>query len=160
MLCFSSKPCVTDFTSGSQIAGCNSVDITCICSNKNFLSGIACCLVGVCSAADQQAATEYAQTLCKTNGVTNLPSAVSCASSATQSSTAAPSGSTATSGTSTASTSTSATGSVSTHSTTTSGTVAGASSSAPAATKNAGPQNMAGMGAGILGGLVAAAALM
>jgi hypothetical protein len=160
MLFFSSKPCVSDFTSGSQIAGCNSVDITCICSNKNFLSDIACCLVNVCSVADQQAATEYAQTLCRTNGVTNLPSAVSCASTATQSSTAAPSGSTATSGTSTTTTSTSATGSAATHSTTTSGTATGASSSTPAATKNAGPQNVAGVGAGILGGLVAAAALM
>jgi cytoskeletal protein RodZ len=160
MLILASKPCVSDFTSGSQIAGCNAVDITCICSNKNFLSGIACCLVGVCSAADQQAATEYAQTLCRTNGVTNLPSAVSCASTATQSSTAAPSGSTATSGTSTTSTSTSATDSATTHSTTTSGTAVSASTSAPAATKNAGPHNMAGVGAGILGGLVAAAALM
>jgi hypothetical protein len=113
------------------------VDVACICSNKDFLTNIACCLVGVCDQADQDAATTYAHQICASNGVTNLPPAVSCASSVTSSTATATGSSTVSTTTSQASATTSA------------------SSSSPAATKNAGPHNVAGVGAGILGGLAA-----
>lgn len=134
------QPCVAKFTSGSSIAGCNGVDVACICSNKDFLSDIACCLVNVCDEADQEAATTYAHQICASNGVTNLPPAVSCASSAASSTATASGASTATSATANAVTTTSSTT---------------ASSSSPAATKNAGPHNIAGVGAGVLGGMAA-----
>ncbi|RAL63131.1 hypothetical protein DID88_004213 [Monilinia fructigena] len=60
------QSCVTQYTSGSQIAGCANLDIACICSNDSFLSGIACCLAAACEAADEQIAVAYAQNLCKT----------------------------------------------------------------------------------------------
>jgi len=151
------QSCVAGFTSGSQIGGCSSVDIVCICSSSTFLSGIACCLAGKCDAADQQAATEYAQNLCKASGVTNLPSAVSCASTA-----AASTGSssvdvvaTASSGQSSSAITSvtdashiSATSSVSSH------------ESSPTATENACPQNGAVVGVGMIGGLAAIVALL
>ena len=132
------------FTSGSSIAGCNGVDVACICANKDFLSNIACCLASVCDEADQEAATTYAHQICASNGVTNLPPSVSCASSVTSSITTT--GSTTT-GSSTAS-------SVAANSATTTSSTP-ASSSSPAATKNAGPHNIAGVGAGVLGGMAA-----
>lgn len=139
----SQQPCVAKFTTGSTIAGCNGPDVTCICSNKDFLNNIACCLVGVCNQADQDAATLYAHQICAANGVTNLPASVVCSSSAT-SSTSTATGTNAVSAATTSGTST----------TTTAGT--SASSSSPTATKNAGPHNnVAGIGAGILGGLAA-----
>ena len=136
------QPCVAKFTSGSTIAGCNGPDVSCICANKDFLSNIACCLVDVCNQADQEAATTYAHQICAANGVTNLPASVVCTSSATSSTSTATGTNAASAATSGAST------------TTTSG--ASTSSSSPAATKNAGPHNnVAGVGAGILGGLAA-----
>ncbi|KAE9381376.1 hypothetical protein N431DRAFT_440241 [Stipitochalara longipes BDJ] len=135
------QPCVAKFTSGSSIAGCNGVDVACICANKDFLSNIACCLASVCDEADQEAATTYAHQICASNGVTNLPPAVSCASSVTSSIISTTSGSSPSSAT------------TANAATTTSGTLA--SSSSPAATKNSGPHNIAGVGAGVLGGMAA-----
>jgi hypothetical protein len=106
------------------------------------LTNIACCLVGVCDQADQNAATTYAHQICASNGVTNLPPAVSCASSVTSSAAAATGSSTVSTTTSPASATTS--------------TATSATTSTPATvTKNAGPHNVAGVGAGILGGLAA-----
>ncbi|KAH8792318.1 hypothetical protein F5882DRAFT_487811 [Hyaloscypha sp. PMI_1271] len=77
------QPCVVQSTSGSTTGSCNSADVACICSNSGFLSNLACCLAGVCSQADQQAAITYTQNVCAANGVTNLPSVVSCSSTGT-----------------------------------------------------------------------------
>jgi len=69
--------CVTQFTSGNAIAGCSNLDVKCICSNENFLDGIACCLVGACPEADQKTAVKYAQNICTGAGV-SVPDQVVC----------------------------------------------------------------------------------
>ncbi|KAH6675581.1 hypothetical protein B0J14DRAFT_367406 [Halenospora varia] len=102
------KTCVTQYTSGSNIGGCPSLDIVCICSSSGFLSGIACCLAGSCNAADQATAVTFARNFCGSSGVTNLPSSVSCSSTSAASSTGTPAS--AASGTSTSATSTSKSG--------------------------------------------------
>merc|ERR1712093_448198 len=148
------QPCLNQFTSngGSTIAGCNRIDAACICSNKDFLSGIACCLVDKCNAEDQQAATDYALAFCKANQVTGLPTAVSCAATA---STGTPpsTGSAAATITNNGSSTTSGTSiDANAASTTSSGTT-----STPT---NAAPTNAARVGAGIMGGLAAFVALL
>ncbi|KAH8815025.1 hypothetical protein F5884DRAFT_817464 [Xylogone sp. PMI_703] len=184
------QSCVVQFTSGSSIGGCAGLDTKCICSSSSFLSDIACCLAGVCSPDDQVAATNYAKTICKTGGVTNLPDAVSCATgTAAQTASTGSSSSTAssvvpaqTSSAQTTTTVSSPSSAPSTASSTvSSGSNASSSSAAaqttssaastasaanassspgPTSTPNAGQQNVAGMGAGILGGLAAAVALL
>ncbi|KAG4430433.1 hypothetical protein IFR05_014088 [Cadophora sp. M221] len=148
------QPCVNQFTTGggSEIAGCNRIDVACICSNKDFLSNIACCLVDKCSVEDQQKATDYALAFCKANQVTGLPTAVSCASTA--SSTGVP--------TSTNSAATITSGGSSTTSTSSiAANAASTTSSGTASTPtNAAPTNAAGVGARIIGGLAAVVALL
>jgi hypothetical protein len=73
---------VTQYVTGGSIAGCGSLDIKCICSNSDFLDGIACCLAGVCSAADQEKAVTFAKQICTTNGV-SVPDKVVCKSAST-----------------------------------------------------------------------------
>jgi len=76
------KLCVNSFTSGQDIGGCRQSDYACICSNPNFLSGIACCLAapGSCDPADQTVAVNYAHSFCALVKVTNLPASVTCSS--------------------------------------------------------------------------------
>ncbi|KDN64871.1 putative CFEM domain-containing protein [Colletotrichum sublineola] len=71
------QSCVTQFTSGNAIAGCSNLDVKCICSNDNFLNGIACCLAGACPEADQKTAVKYAQNICTGAGV-SVPDQVVC----------------------------------------------------------------------------------
>ncbi|KAK1975497.1 hypothetical protein LZ30DRAFT_605506 [Colletotrichum cereale] len=71
------QSCVTQFTSGNAIAGCSNLDVKCICSNENFLNGIACCLAGACPEADQKTAVKYAQNICTGAGV-SVPDQVIC----------------------------------------------------------------------------------
>ncbi|KAH7031181.1 uncharacterized protein B0I36DRAFT_362912 [Microdochium trichocladiopsis] len=73
--------CLTKFTTGGNIGSCQSLDAACICRDANFLSGIACCLAGACSQSDQNQAVDYAIKFCGAQGVT-VPSSVSCSSSA------------------------------------------------------------------------------
>ncbi|KAK2065379.1 hypothetical protein LY76DRAFT_331088 [Colletotrichum caudatum] len=73
------QSCVTQFTSGTAIAGCSNLDVKCICSNDNFLDGIACCLAKACQEADQKAAVQYAKNICTGAGVT-VPDQVVCKS--------------------------------------------------------------------------------
>jgi len=158
------QPCLTKYTSGGNIAGCNSLDVACICSNQNFLSDVACCLSVNCDPADQQEATNFADSLCKANGVT-VPTAVVCTSTpaATGSSTTSPSASStgSQSSSSAANAATISSTTTSTHSSTPSSTPSSTSSSATTkSTSNAGSLNAAGIGAGIMVGLAAAAALL
>ncbi|KFY94653.1 hypothetical protein V498_03795 [Pseudogymnoascus sp. VKM F-4517 (FW-2822)] len=60
------RPCVDQFTTGAGIAGCNKLDSHCICSNQDFLSNIACCLLDKCDEAGRTAAIAYAKTICAT----------------------------------------------------------------------------------------------
>ncbi|KAH6957652.1 hypothetical protein BKA56DRAFT_502641 [Ilyonectria sp. MPI-CAGE-AT-0026] len=73
--------CITKYTTGDNIAGCGQLDIKCICSNADFLDGIACCLDAACDATGKSAAVEYAQQMCSTAGVT-VPDEVVCKDSA------------------------------------------------------------------------------
>ncbi|EPS27593.1 hypothetical protein PDE_02536 [Penicillium oxalicum 114-2] len=57
------------------------LDIKCICGDKSFLSNISCCVADKCSQADQETTLKVAKGICAAGGVTDLPSAISCASS-------------------------------------------------------------------------------
>ncbi|KAI2635217.1 hypothetical protein GGS21DRAFT_517589 [Xylaria nigripes] len=83
------KNCLAEFTTGDKIGNCARLDAKCICASNSFINGIACCLAGVCDAKDQQQAVDFARNFCSTQGVTNLPQSVTCASpSSTNTSTA------------------------------------------------------------------------
>ncbi|KAM0564248.1 hypothetical protein ACHAPJ_000458 [Fusarium lateritium] len=76
------QPCVDQYTTGSGVAGCGQFDFKCICSNKSFLSGIACCLEKECDKAGRESAVKYAKQICSTAGVKDLPDEVTCDKSA------------------------------------------------------------------------------
>ncbi|KAG5664111.1 hypothetical protein KAF25_006696 [Fusarium avenaceum] len=76
------QPCVDKYTTGGGVAGCGQLDIKCICSNKDFLSGIACCLEEKCDAEGRDTAVKYAKQICSSSGVTDLPDEVKCDKSA------------------------------------------------------------------------------
>ncbi|OBT67535.1 hypothetical protein VE03_03719 [Pseudogymnoascus sp. 23342-1-I1] len=80
------RPCVNQFSTGSSIAGCNSLDTHCICSNQDFLSNIACCLIDKCDEAGRTAAIAYAKSICATaDPPVDVPSEVVCSSSSSSS---------------------------------------------------------------------------
>lgn len=147
---------MTQFTSGTNIGGCSNLDIACICSSKNFLSGIACCLEGACDAADQATAVLYAQQICKTANVA-VPNAVTCNSASSGLTSSTSSAALASSGSSSATSSSSVSVSITP---VPSPTSASAASTTASATKNVGAQNLAGVGVGVAGGLAAALALL
>ncbi|KAM0287689.1 hypothetical protein ACHAQH_000219 [Verticillium albo-atrum] len=135
------QPCVIAATTGGNIGGCGQFDVECICSNKSFLDDMACCLADSCSQQEQQAAVDFAKRLCRGSGVTDLPDSVVCSTAA----------STATAATTTAQ--------MTVQTETSTGSGAPAETTAETATPNAGP--MATMvPVGVLGGLMAAAALL
>lgn len=78
------------------------MDVKCICSNNNFLDGIACCLEDACDEEGKNAAVKYAQQICSAAGV-DVPDEVVCkessSTSASGSSTSASDSSTSASGT-------------------------------------------------------------
>ncbi|KAM0486954.1 hypothetical protein ACHAPX_000221 [Trichoderma viride] len=88
--------CVTKFTTGSAIGGCQQLDIGCICKNADFLNGIACCLADACSKSDQDKAVSFAQQICSSAGV-NTPDTVVCKDSSSQTGSATASDSSASS---------------------------------------------------------------
>ncbi|GIK06841.1 hypothetical protein Aspvir_002493 [Aspergillus viridinutans] len=138
--------CAKSCATGSIPASCG-LDVKCICTDSSFLSGISCCILKSCPQDQQQeeedahpcfptAAVQFANQICKTAGVTNIPQSPSCAN-ATQSATGTSSeSSTSTSGSSTNTSQTAATATSSTTSTTgsaTSSTTSAAHTSAGAA---------------------------
>ncbi|KAL9942023.1 hypothetical protein D7B24_000105 [Verticillium nonalfalfae] len=139
------QPCVIEATTGGNIGGCGQFDNKCICSNKSFLDDMACCLAAGCTQKEQQAAVDFAKRLCRGSGVTDLPDSVVCKTAASGSSTTA-------SGTAAATTSASQTAS-------TTGSAANAQNTASTSTPNAGPLATM-MPVGVLGGLIAAAAML
>ncbi|GAP90503.1 putative extracellular membrane 8-cysteine CFEM [Rosellinia necatrix] len=141
------RDCLAKFTTGSQIGDCARLDAKCICASDSFISGIACCLAEVCDADDQQAAVDYARTFCSTQGVTDLPQSVTCATAAgtSTSPTTAP-----TSGATTASSPSSTT-------TTTTSTTTPTSAVTPNA---AAPAGLGSSNANLYGGLLAALAML
>lgn len=172
--------CADKFLTGG-IGNCGS-DAKCICSDKSFLSDIACCLAepGACDTADQSSAVVFASQLCAAQGVT-VPSAVTCTSTfastgtgtgtaasatTTGTATATETGTTAaatgatggTTATTTSSSSTSSSSSSSSTSSSASGTAAAATTSS--SSTNYAPRESAAVGAGLVGGLVAALAML
>lgn len=69
--------CVSQYTSNSRIADCGQFDVKCICSNEEFLDGIACCLEDACDEEGRKAAVNYAKSICTSSGVT-VPDEVVC----------------------------------------------------------------------------------
>ncbi|KAG8624134.1 hypothetical protein KVT40_009110 [Elsinoe batatas] len=67
--------CVT-----SDFGGCGGLNVTCICSNKPLIDGLACCVSTACDAQQQQDVINFANALCGSSGVTDLPQSATCAS--------------------------------------------------------------------------------
>ncbi|GAB7345399.1 hypothetical protein MBLNU457_3740t1 [Dothideomycetes sp. NU457] len=63
----------------TDFGGCGSLNVTCICSNGPLIANLACCVSKVCDQADQDSTIKFADALCQGNGVTNLPTAATCA---------------------------------------------------------------------------------
>ncbi|KFY13294.1 hypothetical protein V492_03370 [Pseudogymnoascus sp. VKM F-4246] len=140
-------PCVDQFTSGSNIAGCNSLNTHCICSNKDFLSNIACCLIDKCDEAGKNAAISYAKTICATaDPPVEVPDQVVCNSSSSG-------------GTAAATTTGSTTGGATPAPTT--GATSSPTSAAPTSSSSgAAMVNMGSSGMGLAGGFAAALVLL
>ncbi|KAI1436609.1 hypothetical protein GGR50DRAFT_197611 [Xylaria sp. CBS 124048] len=152
------KNCLAEFTTGNQIGDCARLDAKCICASSTFISGIACCLAGVCDASDQQQATNFALSFCSTQGVTDLPHSVTCATS----STAATEGSSSSTSSSSASVVASTTTTMTTGTGTGTGTGTETSSATTSSTATVMPNAAWGLGgsANVYGGLLAALALL
>ncbi|OBT93391.1 hypothetical protein VE01_08731 [Pseudogymnoascus verrucosus] len=147
------KPCVTQFTSGSSIAGCNNLNTNCICSNKDFLSNIACCLIDKCDEAGRNAAIAYAKSICATaDPPVEVPSEVVCNSSSSSSKgTAATTGASTTGGSTTGGT---------TQAPTTGTTSTPTSAAQTSSSSGAAMVNMGSSGMGLAGGFAAALVLL
>ncbi|KAH6608614.1 hypothetical protein Trco_001960 [Trichoderma cornu-damae] len=92
--------CVTKFTTGTSIAGCQQLDIGCICKNADFLNGIACCLSTSCDKASQDQAVQYAKQICSSAGVSTPDQVVCKDNSSSQSETTAAAATSASTGSS------------------------------------------------------------
>ncbi|OCK98732.1 uncharacterized protein K441DRAFT_654025 [Cenococcum geophilum 1.58] len=81
---------------GSNFGSCQTLDIKCICSNKDLISNLSCCVSQACSADDTQKTITFASQLCSTYGIT-VPTIASCPAtvSATGTSAASASGASA-----------------------------------------------------------------
>ncbi|KAM7216944.1 hypothetical protein V8F06_007707 [Rhypophila decipiens] len=147
------KSCADGFLRNG-IGSCGT-DVKCICEDKNFLGDIACCLKGTCPDAEQTSAVAYASTLCVAFGVTDLPTAVSCAASSTSkpaSNTASPTDAAPTP-TATGEDTPTATGG-------NTATPNAAGTTSTTATGNYGPRQTAQAGLGAIGGIIAAAMIL
>ncbi|KAL2153019.1 hypothetical protein VTH82DRAFT_4174 [Thermothelomyces myriococcoides] len=132
----------------SSIGDCGRGDVKCICSNKSFLSDIACCLADDCSPQDQERAVDAARDLCSGFGVTDLPDEVTCSSASSSAASSSATG---------ASTTASSSGSGTTPTPTGDADEDAAPSSTTIPDAGARPTVHAGLA---LGGIIAAAALL
>ncbi|GFF35429.1 hypothetical protein IFM61606_06557 [Aspergillus udagawae] len=123
--------CAKSCATNSIPASCG-LDVKCICTDTSFLSGISCCILKSCPADKQQAAVQFANQICKTAGVTNLPQSPSCAN-ASQSATGTSSGSSSTTSSSSTNTATNESNTSHTAATATTSTTGSATSSATSA---------------------------
>ncbi|QUC18692.1 uncharacterized protein UV8b_02933 [Ustilaginoidea virens] len=83
-----SHACVGSYITGNNISGCKTTDIACICANKEFLSGISCCLEHKCSKDDIDKTIRYAAQLCSASG-TVIPTQLICGQAASSTSASA-----------------------------------------------------------------------
>ncbi|CAG8982911.1 hypothetical protein HYALB_00002929 [Hymenoscyphus albidus] len=137
------RPCVVASTSGSSIGGCTNTDVKCICSAPQFLSDISCCVSKACSLEDQNKAIAFANNLCSISGVTNLPTAASCAATPAATTPGTP-----------------ATAAPPTGTTTPTASAPTSTSATATATAASGAQKIMGLGAGVWGFMMGAAALL
>ncbi|KAK4100905.1 hypothetical protein N658DRAFT_87441 [Parathielavia hyrcaniae] len=154
--------CADDFLTGG-IGDCSNADIACICANDEFLNSIACCLVDVCSEAEQEQAVQFALGICAGSGVSDLPTAVVCESASSATSTAASTEASTEASTDSADAATTASESEAMETTAAPTTTASDATEADVtSTTNtgAGPRPTAGAGLGAIGGIVAALALL
>ncbi|KAJ5157519.1 Cell wall protein TIR3 [Penicillium canariense] len=144
--------CAQSCATSSIPANCG-LDIQCICADQSFLSDIACCVADKCSQADQETTLKVAKGICASGGVTNLPSTISCPSTASSSGTSESMTETMTATMSSTATDTTLVGSVTstmTEASTTSSGSTGASTQA-ASSSSAATKAAATTGAAILG---------
>ncbi|KFH47287.1 hypothetical protein ACRE_019060 [Hapsidospora chrysogenum ATCC 11550] len=78
----SQGPCITEYVTGNKIAGCGQYDIECVCSNEEFIDGIACCVDEACDAKGKEATLKFAAQICSTQNV-EVPDKVECKSKTT-----------------------------------------------------------------------------
>ncbi|KAK3352812.1 hypothetical protein B0T25DRAFT_542838 [Lasiosphaeria hispida] len=128
-------------------------DPKCICANADFIVGISCCLAGACEPADQSSAVNFASLFCSGQGVTTLPTTVSCATTSGGTAAATNSASTTASGATTAKTSASS-GPSST------GAGGAAATTSSSLSTNFGPRQTAAPIMGAIGGIMAAVAML
>ncbi|PHH64200.1 hypothetical protein CDD81_4947 [Ophiocordyceps australis] len=83
------KTCVIKYMSGDELKGCSLGDIKCICTNKDLLSGMSCCLSDACGGEDQRKAIEAAKHVCGSANV-EVPDEIVCNAGASSSAGAAP----------------------------------------------------------------------
>ncbi|KAG2419896.1 hypothetical protein HFD88_004693 [Aspergillus terreus] len=137
--------CARDCATNSIPKECNLIDVGCICGNASFITSISC------------SAIDFANQICRTGGVTNLPQAASCTDGAQSTATETSGASSATSNASTASKSTDTASGVSattTGATTATGTATGTTTSQTgtgSSTSSASPSATTGAAAVLLG---------
>jgi len=160
---FSALPqCAQNCTINAIPSSCN-LNPKCICEDAGFIKAITCCVAQVCDAADQETTIKYADSICVPAGVTNLPTAATCANSTATSTASSTTGSAVLSNsltTSAASAASSVEASISSVASSAVASVSSAASAAATATGTAGRNYMA-QGMGVMGAAaLAAAALM
>ncbi|KAF2759420.1 hypothetical protein EJ05DRAFT_345291 [Pseudovirgaria hyperparasitica] len=62
----------------SGLAGCG-IDVGCICGNQTLIADLSCCVAGSCSSDEQQQVIDFAVGICRTAGITTLPTMAGCA---------------------------------------------------------------------------------
>ncbi|KAM0721897.1 hypothetical protein Q7P37_002822 [Cladosporium fusiforme] len=69
---------------GDSFGSCGALDVKCICSNTELLTGLSCCVSKACNKEDQDKTLQFAGSLCggEGGGTNNLPTAATCADSA------------------------------------------------------------------------------
>ncbi|KAK4971168.1 hypothetical protein LTR66_011488 [Elasticomyces elasticus] len=93
---------------GSNLGGCQQIDVACICKNTGYIQSLSCCVAQSCSPADQEndediqeeglltrwrpATIKFAAGICSGQGVV-VPSSATCASTASSTATSAASSS-------------------------------------------------------------------
>ncbi|OJJ47456.1 hypothetical protein ASPZODRAFT_24385 [Penicilliopsis zonata CBS 506.65] len=131
--------CAQSCATNAIPSSCSLIDIKCICESGTFITDIACCVASSCDSADQEKTIEYADELCGSAGVSDLPQSATCATTANSTTTASTSGA---SGVSSSNTTVSSTTTASGSSSNTAQTASSASTASATSTGGAAPVSM------------------
>ncbi|KAL4808547.1 hypothetical protein BDV18DRAFT_101382 [Aspergillus unguis] len=71
--------CAQDCATGAIPSECGLIDVECICATTAFIEDMSCCVAQSCEPKDQDTAIEFAHGICAGAGITDLPSAATCA---------------------------------------------------------------------------------